>query len=80
MYFLGADAESPLPECCVKARCTLSSWSNAAELGIWYQHGENREHRLFVTDRDTVRRGAAVLFDWLRRIHEYEEAAVRPRV
>ena len=58
---------------CDNAGCmeTLYSWHDAIELVIWYQHGENREHRMQITDLELVReRGKTLLDDWLRRIHE----------
>lgn len=60
-----------LPAACHRARCTVSAWWDPAQLGVWYQHGENREHRKFVTNLSFLR-GEESAKDWLAEVHEYE--------
>ncbi len=59
---------------CSGLGCTLQLWPDPTLLGIWYQHNDNLEHRLFVSERELMESPAgAPLLKWLEDIHSYEE-------
>ena len=53
----------------------VSAWRDHMGLGIWFQHGDNREHRRLVSSwvRESRRdEGVAEITAWLREAHERE--------
>ncbi len=67
-------AESSVRDPCSAVGCgaTLYAWRDVSMLLEWIQHGENREHRMQLTDRAQLVGGRQLVSEWLTRIHEYE--------
>ena len=62
---------APVPPC--NDDCVLESWEVPGGHSVTFQHGDNPEHRLELTDemqKSDNRRW--LLGEWLQRIHEYE--------
>lgn len=68
------EASFVFPSPCAELGCTLKWWPDLNNLGMWYQHGDNPEHRKFLSERELIAYpdGGGPLPKWLVDIHEHE--------